>query len=104
MSHPLGCATDKGHFQTSSLELSAALLRAILMNHLAHSEATKAAKYAESQLNQRLEEAEMSKSKLESELKRSAHLSHCREYLLSYCLVFIQSGMLSKSRTMPVCG
>ncbi|KAI0336999.1 hypothetical protein BDW22DRAFT_1041165 [Trametopsis cervina] len=55
--------------QTSSLELSAALLRAILMNHLAHSEATKAHRAIEAQLNQRLEETEMAKGKLEAELR-----------------------------------
>ncbi|KAJ3551579.1 hypothetical protein NM688_g4622 [Phlebia brevispora] len=59
--------------KTSSLELSAALLRAILLNHLAHSEATKAAKNTEMQLNHRLEELEMSKTKLETELRNLRH-------------------------------
>ena len=56
--------------KTSSLELSAALLRAILLNHLAHSEATKAAKNTETQLTHKIEELEMSKTKLETELRK----------------------------------
>ena len=56
--------------KTSSLELSAALLRAILMNYHAHSEATKAAKQMEAQLSHQLEETEMKKTKLEAELRR----------------------------------
>lgn len=54
----------------SSLHLSAALLRAILVNHLAHSEATKLAKNVETHLKQRLEEVESSKSQLEEELRK----------------------------------
>lgn len=56
--------------QTSSLELSAALLRAILLNHLAHSEATKAWKNTEANLNHKIEDLEMSKTKLEAELRK----------------------------------
>ena len=56
--------------KTSSLELSAALLRAILMNYHAHLEATKTAKQTEAQLTHQLEEAEMKKTKLEAELRR----------------------------------
>ncbi|KDQ53887.1 hypothetical protein JAAARDRAFT_136332 [Jaapia argillacea MUCL 33604] len=56
--------------QTSSLHLSAALLRAILLNHLAHSEATKAARSLESSLRARIDDLEMSKAKLEGELTK----------------------------------
>lgn len=56
--------------QMSSLHLSAALLRAILVNHLAHSEATKLAKNVEAHLKQRIEEVESSKSQLEVELRK----------------------------------
>lgn len=52
------------------MELSAALLRAILVNHLAHSEATKAHRNIESQLTSRLEDTEMAKAKLEAELRK----------------------------------
>lgn len=54
----------------SSLHLSAALLRAILVNHLAHSEASKVAKNVEATLKQRIEEVEASKSQLEVELRK----------------------------------
>lgn len=60
----------KSEDQMSSLHLSAALLRAILVNHLAHSEATKLAKSVEAHLKQRLEVAESSKSQLEEELRK----------------------------------
>jgi hypothetical protein len=56
--------------QTSSLELSAALLRAILVNHLAHSEATKTHRNIEAQLTSRVEDMEMAKAKLEAELRK----------------------------------
>ncbi|KAI0691420.1 hypothetical protein BC835DRAFT_1509303 [Cytidiella melzeri] len=62
--------------QASSLELSAALLRAILVNHLAHSEATKAHRNIEAQLTSRLEDTEMAKGKLESELRNLPKLIH----------------------------
>lgn len=55
--------------QTSSLELSAALLRAILVNHVAHSEATKAHRNIEAQLKSKLDDTEMAKAKLEAELR-----------------------------------
>lgn len=54
----------------SSLSLSAALLRAILMNHFAHSEATKLAKGVEATLKGKLDDAESSVTKLEADLKQ----------------------------------
>ncbi|KAG7095241.1 hypothetical protein E1B28_006015 [Marasmius oreades] len=56
--------------QTPSLSLSAALLRAILMNHVVHSEATKHAKTLEATLRGRIDDMEISNSKLEAELRR----------------------------------
>ncbi|KAJ3777898.1 hypothetical protein FB446DRAFT_800765 [Lentinula raphanica] len=56
--------------QTSSLYLSHALLRAILMNHVAHAEASKSAKSVEHNLKVKLEELEKSNKNLESELNR----------------------------------
>ncbi|KAF8815549.1 hypothetical protein BYT27DRAFT_6678233 [Phlegmacium glaucopus] len=56
--------------QTSSLYLSAALLRAILMNHLAHSEASKAAKTTEANLKSKIDEVEAQKLQVETELRR----------------------------------
>ncbi|KAI0777658.1 hypothetical protein BD413DRAFT_466872 [Trametes elegans] len=61
--------SDKIDEQTSSLQLSAALLRAILVNHVAHSEATRMAKNVESNLRERLEDAQHEKEKLEAELR-----------------------------------
>jgi hypothetical protein len=56
--------------QTSSLLLSAALLRAILMNHLAHSEASKNAKTVETNLRVKLDALETTNGTLETELRR----------------------------------
>ncbi|RDX54465.1 hypothetical protein OH76DRAFT_1341074 [Lentinus brumalis] len=61
--------SDKLDEQTSSLQLSAALLRAILVNHVAHSEATRIARSVESHLRERLEEAALEKEKMEAELR-----------------------------------
>ncbi|KAI9063668.1 hypothetical protein FKP32DRAFT_693419 [Trametes sanguinea] len=61
--------SDKLDEQTSSLQLSAALLRAILVNHVAHSEATRIAKNVEANLRERLEESQNEKEKLEAELR-----------------------------------
>ncbi|KAL1944046.1 hypothetical protein VTO73DRAFT_3864 [Trametes versicolor] len=61
--------SDKLDEQTSSLQLSAALLRAILVNHVAHSEATRMAKNVEANLRERLEDAQNDKEKLEAELR-----------------------------------
>lgn len=56
--------------QTPSLSLSAALLRAILMNHVVHSEATKHAKSLEATLKGKLDDMEIANGKLEAELRR----------------------------------
>ncbi|KAH7890469.1 hypothetical protein F5I97DRAFT_1972902 [Phlebopus sp. FC_14] len=61
-------------FQLSSLSLSAALLRAILMNHFAHSEATKMAKTVEANLKGKLDDMEITVGKLEAELKQQQAL------------------------------
>lgn len=54
----------------TSLSLSAALLRAILMNHLAHSEASKVWKTAETHLKGKLGDMDIANGKLEAELRR----------------------------------
>ena len=56
--------------QVSSLTLSAALLRAILVNHFAHSEVTKMAKAVETNLKGKLDDMELTVTKLEAELKQ----------------------------------
>ena len=56
--------------QHASLQLSAALLRAILLNCLAYSEASKVAKNAESSLKERLETTTSIKEQLEGELRK----------------------------------
>ncbi|KAJ7581586.1 hypothetical protein C8J56DRAFT_957779 [Mycena floridula] len=56
--------------QNSSLYLSSALLRAILMNHVAHSEASKHAKNVEASLKNKLDDFEATNGKLEAELRR----------------------------------
>ncbi|KIK63266.1 hypothetical protein GYMLUDRAFT_72007 [Collybiopsis luxurians FD-317 M1] len=56
--------------QAYSLYLSAALLRAILMNHVAHADASKNAKNIEQSLKLRLEDMEKTNKNLESELQR----------------------------------
>jgi len=56
--------------QSSSLFLSAALLKAILKNHESHAEASKSAKTAEANLKYKIEELERTNSKLEAELRR----------------------------------
>lgn len=61
--------------QTSSLYLSAALLRAILMNHMAHSEASKAAKSTEHALKRQIQELEDTKRHYEGEVNRCARIS-----------------------------
>ncbi|KIO11804.1 hypothetical protein M404DRAFT_126730 [Pisolithus tinctorius Marx 270] len=60
--------------QVSSLALSAALLKAILTNHFAHSEATKMAKNVEATLKGKLDDMELSVVKLEAELKQQQTL------------------------------
>ncbi|KAE9399631.1 hypothetical protein BT96DRAFT_975797 [Gymnopus androsaceus JB14] len=56
--------------QTYSLYLSSALLRAILMNHVVHAEASKTAKGLEQNLKSKLEEMEKANKNLETELHR----------------------------------
>jgi hypothetical protein len=56
--------------QHPSLELSAMLLRAILLNFAAFSEASKAAKGVETNLKERLENATSLKEQLEGDLRR----------------------------------
>ncbi|KAJ3863124.1 MAG: hypothetical protein NXY57DRAFT_898092 [Lentinula lateritia] len=56
--------------QTCSLYLSAALLRAILTNHVAHAEASKIAKSLEQNLKLKLEDFEKANKNLELELHR----------------------------------
>lgn len=65
---------EKPHDQLSSLSLSAALLRAILMNHFAHSEATKMAKGVEATLKGKLDDMELNVNKLEADLKQQQAL------------------------------
>ncbi|KAJ7097652.1 hypothetical protein C8R44DRAFT_368955 [Mycena epipterygia] len=55
---------------TSSLTLSAALLRAILMNHVAHSESSRMAKNVEATLKSKLDDIEITNNKLDAELRR----------------------------------
>ena len=64
--------------QVSSLALSAALLRAILVNHFAHSEVTKMAKSVEATLKGKLDDMDLTVTKLEAELK---------QYVPFYCSV-----------------
>lgn len=56
--------------QSQALYLSAALLRAILTNHSAHSEATKSAKVLENSLKAKINELDEVREKLEAELRR----------------------------------
>ena len=56
--------------QASSLHLSAALLRAILVNHVAHSDATKAAKIVEHNLRKNVDELETVNRDLEAEMRK----------------------------------
>ncbi|EMD36462.1 hypothetical protein CERSUDRAFT_115479 [Gelatoporia subvermispora B] len=61
---------DKHDDQTSSLQLSAALLRAILVNHVAHSEAMKAARSVEANLRAKLSEVEEERDAVEEEIQK----------------------------------
>ncbi|KAF8578121.1 hypothetical protein K439DRAFT_1621576 [Ramaria rubella] len=56
--------------QHASLQLSAALLRAILLNCLAYSEASKVAKSVETSLKERLDTTTLIKEQLEAELRK----------------------------------
>lgn len=61
--------------QTSSLTLSAALLHAVLTNHVAHSEAMRQARHAYADLESKLSDAEMAQTKLEAEIRRQVSFS-----------------------------
>ncbi|KAJ7677992.1 hypothetical protein DFH06DRAFT_1079262 [Mycena polygramma] len=63
-------ADTKPDDDTSSLALSAALLRAILMNHLAHSESSRLAKNVETTLKTKIDDLEITTGKLDAELRR----------------------------------
>ncbi|THH00808.1 hypothetical protein EW145_g7028 [Phellinidium pouzarii] len=56
--------------QHTAIRLSHLLLRAILMNHVAHSEATRVAKGAETQLRSRIADGELIREKLDDDLRR----------------------------------
>jgi hypothetical protein len=56
--------------QSSALSLSSLLLKAILTNHVAFSDASKAAKNAEASLKLKVDELELEKSRLEVELHK----------------------------------
>ncbi|PPQ66923.1 hypothetical protein CVT26_010012 [Gymnopilus dilepis] len=76
--------TSEKDDQTSSILLSAALLRAILMNHLAHSEASKTAKTTEANLKNKIEDLEKENAKFDAENRRSRSqlnqkLSECQQ-------------------------
>jgi len=62
-------AEPKGETPNTALQLSAALLRAILVNHVSHSEANKQSRTMESAIKERLDEMETSHNKLEAELR-----------------------------------
>ncbi|THU93934.1 hypothetical protein K435DRAFT_967069 [Dendrothele bispora CBS 962.96] len=55
--------------QPSSLHLSVALLRAILMNHVVHTEASKTAKNLEAALKGKIDDLEIKNGKLDTELR-----------------------------------
>lgn len=60
----------RSHIQSSALYLSSLLLKAILANHVAFSDASKAAKHAEASLKLKVDELEHEKSRLEVELHK----------------------------------
>ena len=68
--HSLTCWSSA---QAVSLRLSSSLLRAILMNHMAHSEAIKAARDTESHLKGEVEQLRASIEKKDNEMRRYVH-------------------------------
>lgn len=90
----------------SSLSLSAALLRAILMNHFAHSEATKLAKGVEATLKGKLDDAESSVTKLEADLKQQQALHNQKvqecQALRAELSRFTLKSASSQATTSPV--
>ncbi|KAF8548732.1 hypothetical protein OG21DRAFT_1489143 [Imleria badia] len=90
--------------QVSSLTLSAALLRAILVNHFAHSEVTKMAKSVEATLKGKLDDMELSMTKLEAELKQYQSLytqkvQECQSLRAELSRVALKSAARSISPT-----
>jgi len=60
----------RSHIQSSALYLSSLLLKAILANHEAFSDASKAARHAEANLKLKIDGLELEKGRLESELHK----------------------------------
>lgn len=67
--HAWLAAEPKGETQNTALQLSAALLRAILVNHVSHSEANKQSRSMELAMKEKFDELEASHNKLEAELR-----------------------------------
>lgn len=65
---------DGKHDDQAALKLSAALLRAIILNHTAHTQATEHAKSVEAALKEKLDEVQAAKDQLEAELRRLVRL------------------------------
>ncbi|KAG6875600.1 hypothetical protein C0992_003127 [Termitomyces sp. T32_za158] len=62
---------ESGAYAQTSLLLSSALLRAILLNHQAHSEANRNIKIVEANLRAKIDELQLNNEKLETELRRT---------------------------------
>ncbi|EJD07786.1 uncharacterized protein FOMMEDRAFT_25065 [Fomitiporia mediterranea MF3/22] len=69
--------------QHAAIHLSHLLLRAILMNHLAHSEASRVAKGAEAQLRARIADGELVREKLDADLRKTRNLLQTRSHEVS---------------------
>ncbi|KAI0826652.1 hypothetical protein BC628DRAFT_1320181 [Trametes gibbosa] len=103
-------SSDKYDEQTSSLQLSAALLRAILVNHVAHSEASRMARNVEANLRERLDDAQHEKEKLEAELRsmrsqfsqKAQECQSLRAELNRTKINSTPSGLLSPTRPQSV--
>jgi len=82
-------------FQISSLFLSATLLRAILMNHLARSEASKSAKTAEGNLKIKFDAIENSNAQTSQSYAGTYHsiLSEF-SFLMTGCLVLVTGSLV----------
>ncbi|KAF9235476.1 hypothetical protein BU15DRAFT_51371 [Melanogaster broomeanus] len=92
--------------QLSALSLSAALLRAILVNHFAHSEATKMAKTVEANIKGKLDDTELSVAKLEAELKQQQTLytqkvQECQTLRAELSRIALKSATPGLSPTRP---
>lgn len=84
----------------TSLHLSAALLRAILMNHLAHSEASRNAKTVEANLKAKVDDLEITTEKLEAELRKQRQ--HYAQKAQDYQTVCVELNRLKESLNIPV--